>query len=542
MNTLSPLPLPSPTRTKSCTTTWFACRRETCAALLGAASLLAAAPACQAQSVGALTSLYSFSATDVNGLNMDGSNPASLVLSASDGNFYGVTYLGGTAGNGTIFQLTPAGQVTPLYSFTGGSDGANPFGQLTDGGDGFLYGTTTDGGGTASAGTIFKFNVATKTLTTLYTFQNASDQAFPYAALVPDGQGGFYSTTNTNGAGTLFQVTKAGVLTTLHPFNNDTDGSNPQAAPLLASDGNLYGTTLGGGANGYGTVYRYSPGTGQFSVLYSFTSGNTAYGAGVSSSLIEGPDGQLYGSASRGGDSNNDGFVFKITTGGTPTVLYQFTGGSDGSEPLGGLVVAADGNLLGTAEKGGANSTGTIFELPTTGGTPTVLYTFSAESNGVNTDGYNPNFALIPAGAGNYYAPTFRGGSGGSGTVFEFALHSAFFADEVPVGGGADYLQFPSGNYFGYYSFLSDPNFIYHFDLGYEYVFDAADGKAGVYLYDFKSSTFFYTSSSFPFPYLYDFSLNSVLYYYPDPSNAGHYNTNGIRYFYDFNTGQIITK
>ena len=88
---------------------------------------------------------------------------------------------------------------------------------------------------------------------------------------------------------------------------------------------------------------------------------------------------------------------------------------------------------------------------------------------------------------------------------------------------GVYYLVFPSGNPFGYYAFLSDSNYLYHFDLGYEYVFDAADGKSGVYFYDFKSGDFFYTSPTFPFPYLYDFSLNSVLYYFPDPHNAGRY-------------------
>ena len=103
------------------------------------------------------------------------------------------------------------------------------------------------------------------------------------------------------------------------------------------------------------------------------------------------------------------------------------------------------------------------------------------------------------------------------------------------------YLQFPSGNYFGYYSFLSNPAYLYHFDLGYEYVFDAPDGNGGVYLYDFTSDTFFYTSPSFPFPYLYDFTLNTVLYYYADTTNPGHYTSNP-RYFFDFATGQIITK
>lgn len=117
-----------------------------------------------------------------------------------------------------------------------------------------------------------------------------------------------------------------------------------------------------------------------------------------------------------------------------------------------------------------------------------------------------------------------------------------FFAGEAALSNGVYYLSFPSGQYFGYYSYLSDPHYVYHFDLGVEYVFNANDSNSGVYLYDFKSNGFFYTSTSFPFPYLYDFTLNTVLYYYPDPANSGHYNTNGARYFYRFDTGQIIQK
>ena len=121
--------------------------------------------------------------------------------------------------------------------------------------------------------------------------------------------------------------------------------------------------------------------------------------------------------------------------------------------------------------------------------------------------------------------------------------HPAFFTGEAALSNGVYYLAFPNnGNLFGYYSYLSDPHYIYHFDLGYEYIFDAADGKSGVYLYDFKSGGYFYTSPSFPFPYLYDFSLSTTLYYYPDPNNPGRYNTNGVRYFYNFATGKIITK
>ncbi len=120
--------------------------------------------------------------------------------------------------------------------------------------------------------------------------------------------------------------------------------------------------------------------------------------------------------------------------------------------------------------------------------------------------------------------------------------HPDFFQGETALTNGVYYLAFSSGNPFGYYSYLSDLHYIYHQDLGYEYLFDAADDANGLYLYDFKSGGFFYTSPTFQFPYLYDFTLNTVLYYYPDPENAGRYNTNGTRYFYDFASGQIITK
>ena len=119
--------------------------------------------------------------------------------------------------------------------------------------------------------------------------------------------------------------------------------------------------------------------------------------------------------------------------------------------------------------------------------------------------------------------------------------HAAFFTGEVALSNGVYYLSFPDGKYFGYYSFFSDPRYIYHFDLGYEYCFDANDGEGGIYFYDFASKTFFYTSPTFGFPYLYDFTLKTVLYYYPDTKNPGHYTTNP-RYFYDYATKGTITK
>ncbi len=118
----------------------------------------------------------------------------------------------------------------------------------------------------------------------------------------------------------------------------------------------------------------------------------------------------------------------------------------------------------------------------------------------------------------------------------------AFFNGQTALSNGVFFLRFPNGNPFGFYSFLADPNFIFHFDLGYLYVFDAKNSENGVFFYDFTSQSFFYTSPSFAFPYLYDFTLNTVLFYYPDPNNPERYNTNGTRFFFNFATSQVIVK
>jgi Subtilase family len=119
------------------------------------------------------------------------------------------------------------------------------------------------------------------------------------------------------------------------------------------------------------------------------------------------------------------------------------------------------------------------------------------------------------------------------------SAHPSFFAGEAALNNGVYYLALPDTNVFGYYSYLTNQSYIYHFDLGYEYILDANDGAGGLYMYDFASSHWWYTNRA-AFPYVYDFSLNTFLYYYPDTNNAGHYTTNP-RYFYDFGTQEIIT-
>jgi Big-like domain-containing protein len=117
--------------------------------------------------------------------------------------------------------------------------------------------------------------------------------------------------------------------------------------------------------------------------------------------------------------------------------------------------------------------------------------------------------------------------------------HPAFFAGEAALTNGVYYLALPNGNPFGYYSYLPDARYIYHFDLGYQYLYDANDGQGGIYLYDFASGHWWYTGREYPFPFVYDFSLGTMLYYYPAPGNPGHYTTQP-RYFYDFGISQIV--
>jgi uncharacterized repeat protein (TIGR03803 family) len=182
-------------------------------------------------------------------------------VQGTDGNFYGTTYQGGTSGYGTVFQITPAGTLTTLHSFANSSDGGYPDAGLVQGTDGNFYGTTANGG-TSGYGTVFQITPA-GTLTTLHSF-SGSDGRNPYATLVQGTDGNFYGTTangGTSGAGTVFKITPAGTLTTLHSFSG-TDGSYPQAGLVQGTDGNFYGTTSQSGPLGGGVVFRLTPGPG----------------------------------------------------------------------------------------------------------------------------------------------------------------------------------------------------------------------------------------------------------------------------------------
>ncbi len=287
----------------------------------------------------------------------------------------GNTSCGGFNGCGAIFKIDPSSELTLLYDFcvqSTCSDGWAPVAPLIQANDGIFY-STTGAGGTYNYGTVFRIDHA-GTLTTLHTFNGADGQA-PQAGLILASDGAFYGTTFYGGAyncgasvgcGTVYKMAPDGVLTTLHSFDG-ADGQFPSASLVEATDGNFYGTTLEGGAHGGGTIFKITL-QGKLTTLYSFCSpllascsnGNFPYAG-----LVQATDGNFYGTTS---DLFGFGTLFEITPAGILTTLYRFCSQpacADGAFVYGGLVQGTDGNFYGTTFKGGADGVGTVFRLST---------------------------------------------------------------------------------------------------------------------------------------------------------------------------------
>jgi uncharacterized repeat protein (TIGR03803 family) len=270
-----------------------------------------------------------------------------------------------------------------------------------------------------------------QTFTTLFNFDGTNGVA-PEAALIQGTDGNLYGTTYEGGnndscvgeypgCGTIFKITPGGSLTTLYSFCSKpecVDGANPMAGLVQGTDGNFYGTTFRGGGNGGGTVFEIAS-DGTRTRLHSFCQNNCADGEWPSAGLVQAADGNLYGTTSTGGANGDYGTVFKITPRGTLTTLYSFcsqSNCSDGEAPAAGLVQASDGNLYGTTEFGGTNGGGTIFKI-TLAGRLTSLCSFCSQTG--CTDGDEPVDGLLYAVDGNFYGTTLMGGDGDYGTVFK---------------------------------------------------------------------------------------------------------------------------
>jgi uncharacterized repeat protein (TIGR03803 family) len=306
---------------------------------------------------GTLTTLHNFSHLSP----IDGAEPYGGLIQAKDGNLYGTTTRGGFHNAGIFFRITTSGTMRAIHDFDYSPDGALPYAGVVQATNGAFYGTAPDGGG--GAGTVYEVTPFGQ-LVALYDF--GAHGASPTAGLVQASNGNFYGTASTGGfysCGTIFEITPNGAFTFLHDFTGG-DGCYPYATLVQGSDGNLYGTAIAGGAhNGYnaGTFFKITP-SGTFTLLHVF---DKTDGAGPSGALVQPGDGNFYGTTYAGG-AYGKGTIFKVTPSGTVTTLYSFcpqSGCSDGSGPSAGLVLASDGNFYGTTVNGGAYNDGTVFSL-----------------------------------------------------------------------------------------------------------------------------------------------------------------------------------
>lgn len=354
---------------------------------------------------GTYSLLYSFQC------GSDASTPETGLVRDSSGNLYGTTIYGGQYDYGTVFKLTPDGTETVLHSFAGApSDGDNAFaGGITLDATGNIYGTTY-AGGEFNSGTAFKVTTAGAE-SVLYSFTGGSDGNQPFGGVARDSAGNLYGTTyagGTYGAGVVFKLTSGGSESVLYNFgNSSTDVAFPFGHLTRDSSGNLYGTTSAGGASDAGMVFKVTASDTE-SVLHSFegypVDGAGPYGGG----LLRDTSGNLYGVTEYGG-ADGDGVVFKLTSGGTESVLLNFTGGAGGGFPIDILVRDAAGNLYVTASAGGSGAgcpdegCGVLFRL-TTVGKEIVLHDFALSSS---SDGAYPDGGVVRDPSGNLYGTLF---------------------------------------------------------------------------------------------------------------------------------------
>ena len=413
-----------------------------------------------------------------------GTTPSPLAK-ASDGNFYGVTLLGGSYLDGTIFRVTPTGAFSVLhalnssagegfmpvmglveandgrlYGAAGGGayqnglifsvdrsngafivehtfagwdgaqypEGRNARSRMIQGRDGKLWGTTVQGG-RANGGTIYTFDPATRTFTSVHHMAPLAGGRYPegyYASsgLIEGIDGNFYGVASGGGplnGGTIYRVTPAGVVSVIHAFdNNRGEGVSPIGELLQTSDGRLYGTNTLGWPNGGGVLFAVETDGSHFEVRHVFS----AVPASPWSNVVKGSDGNLYGASAGSGR----GVIFRILPDGTYQVLHAFLA-SDGWSPEGGLVEGPDGNFYGTTVFGGLNDLGTIYRI-TADGRFTLLHSFAALDAKCNCypEGYHPRSTLVLASDGNLYGTATHGGLSvwGYGTVFRITPGGSF--------------------------------------------------------------------------------------------------------------------
>jgi uncharacterized repeat protein (TIGR03803 family) len=304
----------------------------------------------------ALNPLYHFT-------NSDGYGSFGGVTLASDGNYYGTLAYAGTYNYGTLYKVSPSGTSTSLHAFTGGADGAQPYGAPIQGSDGNLYGTTTGAGGTTNA-TVYRYTPQ-GVFTVIYTVPLPGRVEAPVLE-APDGSLYVLNISGgDNNLGEVLKLTKEGVVTSRYSFACAGDGGcEPSGQLFEGNDGSLYGTTALGGAYDEGTIYKLDPTLQVETVLHVFGStpndGYIAY-AGVA----QGSDGKFYGTTTHGG-LNTCGTIYQLTPAGGYTQLYDFPIALFGCPyPVGAPLQSTNGTFFGGTWYGSSygGSYGTLYTL-----------------------------------------------------------------------------------------------------------------------------------------------------------------------------------
>lgn len=376
------------------------------------------------------TIIYSFAG------GADGEYADTDLVRDTGGNLYGSTVQGGNSASGTVWELTPSnGNWTHsvLYSFSGGSDGGEPYKGVTLDGQGNIFGTAVTGGSGScdgGCGVVYKLTNSggTWTQSVIYSFTGGNDGLDPGAGLTIDSNGDVYGTTPGGGVygyGTIFRLHRTGggawKFKVLHAFNGGSDGNGGSAGRLVLAGNHLYGTATAGGNDGQGTAFQLTRnvnGHWKFKSIYEFTGEPDAgfpYGG-----LALDNSGNLYGTTYYGGASGA-GSVYRLgrkSGAWSEKLLYSFTGGSDGAAPLGNLVIDSGGNLFGTTSGGGSAGDGVIFELSPASKTrwkESVEHAFRGSPDGEYA--YN---GMVGDGAGDYFGATTEGGQSDDGAIYEF--------------------------------------------------------------------------------------------------------------------------
>jgi uncharacterized repeat protein (TIGR03803 family) len=365
-----------------------------------------------------------------------------IIAQGRDGNLYSTTgtFGSGCKSGGVAFKITPKGKLTLLHSFGSQSgDQPLPVSGVTLGTDGEFWGTSE--GGEFGPGNIWKMTAGGKVIN--FNVLSSTNGIDPLAPPVQGMDGNFYGTVNEQatkgctynygGCGVVYRITPSGKYKIIHSFDQ-TNGANPVAPVVLGTDGNFYGTTPLGGSVGTtfknsGVVFKVTP-SGKYTVLYAFCSvTNCTDGANPYDGLVQGADGNFYGTTQAGGQGIvfPEGVVFKITPAGKYSVLHDFctvASCTDGAQPYGGLVQGTDGNFYGTTLYGGADNLGTIYQI-TPKGKYTVLYSFDG------THGAYPYVTLTQNTNGILYGDTYAGGTPGYGVFYSLNISLKPFVSMV---------------------------------------------------------------------------------------------------------------